>query len=116
MNGTKSFHRDSVLTHRGDHSETEQRRGFADRRRDRANEQRRLRSVVEQMADGIMVVGGDGLIRYANPAAEQVFGRPAQSLAGRPFGFPLTGDGAAEIDVVRQSGETLYLVIGSFLD
>src|SRR5215216_3163036 len=83
------------------------RRVGSDRRRSRRLDQSRLRSIVERMADGVVVVGFDGVIRFANPAAEQLFGRSADELTQTEFGFPaVTGD-TAEIDVVRPGGGTV---------
>lgn len=38
----------------------------------RSNEQERLQGIVERMADGVVIVGMEGRIRFANPAAEQL--------------------------------------------
>ena len=51
--------------------------------------QQSLRDIVERLADGIVIVDGDGTIRFANPAAETLFGRPAAELVGEDFGHPL---------------------------
>jgi signal transduction histidine kinase len=59
------------------------------------------------MADGIVIVGLDGLICFANPAAERLFGRPAGELRGAPFGFPAVAGESAELEVVRPLGETV---------
>jgi signal transduction histidine kinase len=72
--------------------------------RRRATEERRLRSIIEQLADGIVIVGGDGLIRFANPAAGQLFARSPTELVGSEFGFAIAGGAPAEIDVVRRDG------------
>jgi signal transduction histidine kinase len=53
------------------------------------------------MADGIVIVGLDGVIRFANPAAETLFGRPASQLKGTELGFPAVAGEAAEIEVLR---------------
>ena len=49
-----------------------------ERRQSRRSEQVRLRTIVERMADGIVIVGLDGVIRFANPAAEKLFGPGAR--------------------------------------
>jgi PAS domain S-box-containing protein len=59
------------------------------------------------MADGVVIVDLDGIIRFTNPAAEQLFGRSAADLRGRPFGFPVVASGTAEIEVVRPRGDTV---------
>ncbi|MDQ3996771.1 MAG: ATP-binding protein [Gemmatimonadota bacterium] len=59
------------------------------------------------MADGIVIVGLDGVIRFTNPAAEHLFGRSGDELRAMEFGFPAVGGESAEIEVVRPSGETV---------
>ena len=59
------------------------------------------------MADGVIVLGLDGAIRFANPAAERLFGRTADELTGTHFGFPAVVGETAEIDVVRPGGGTV---------
>ena len=82
-----------------------ERRVTPDRRRATAQEERRLRSIIEQLADGVVIVGDDGAIRFANPAAEQLFARSAQRLVGTQFGFPIASAAAPEIDLVRPDGK-----------
>ncbi|HEX3866053.1 MAG TPA: ATP-binding protein [Gemmatimonadaceae bacterium] len=84
----------------GVNDSVEQRSG-RDRRRQPRGEQDRLRAIVDRMADGIAIVGLEGTILFANPAAERLFGRPLSELSGSALGLPaFTGD-AAEIEVVR---------------
>ena len=59
------------------------------------------------MADGVVLVGMDGVIRFANPAAEALFGRPAPDLVGTDLGFPAVSGETAEVEVVRPRGETV---------
>jgi signal transduction histidine kinase len=66
-----------------------------------------LRAIVERMADGVIIVGLDGIIRFANPAAEQLFGRSATDLKGRDLGFPVVVGERAEVEVVRPQGRTV---------
>ncbi|WP_189217683.1 MULTISPECIES: PAS domain-containing sensor histidine kinase [Streptomyces] len=54
--------------------------------------------------DGIVAVDEEGVIRLCNPAAAELFGRPATELVGAPFGFPVVAEEAAEIDLVLPSG------------
>ena len=82
-------------------------RSSTDRRRGRRSEQNRLRAIVERLADGILVVDGAGVIRFANPAAEHLFGRSARELVGTELGFPVLTQETAEVEVVRPGGETV---------
>jgi GAF domain-containing protein len=65
-----------------------------------------LRAILDAMTDGIVVVDADGVVWFANPAAEAVFARGAAELIGSPFGFPLVAGATTELDVIRPSGET----------
>jgi len=64
----------------------------------------RFNSIVNSMADGIVVVDEDGVIRFANEAAGRLFDRDASELVGHTFGHPLVADETTEIDVVRGGG------------
>lgn len=55
------------------------------RKRDQLIEERdTLVAVINASADAIVTVSADRLILTANPGAERIFGRPAQSLIGQP--------------------------------
>jgi signal transduction histidine kinase len=69
-----------------------------------ANADDLLRQIVDRLADGVVIVGADGVVRFANPAAQRLFGRGADELVGAPFGFPATAGETTEIDVVRPGG------------
>jgi signal transduction histidine kinase len=70
-------------------------------------EQARLRTIVDRMADGVVIVSHDGAIRFANPAAEELFGRPSAELVGRDFGFPVLVGDTTEVEVVRPQQQTV---------
>ena len=82
-------------------------RRTAERRSARRSTQAVLRQIVERLADGIVVVSADGRIRFANPAAERLFGRPARELVGQEFGFPLTSAESTEIEIVRRGADVV---------
>jgi PAS domain S-box-containing protein len=60
----------------------------------------RFRNVIDRNADAIVVVGRDGLIKYANEKAKKTFGAMASPLEGTPFGLPLTVGETTELDLV----------------
>jgi len=60
-----------------------------------------LRRILEANADGIVIVDGEGMVSYANPAAEALFGRRPGELVGSEFGFPLVLGETTEVDLVR---------------
>ena len=88
-------------------TDVDDRRSTPERRRIRRQEQRQLREIVAHLADGIVIVGADDSIRFANPAAEQLFGRSASELIGTPFGIPVANHHPASIDVLRPGGATV---------
>ena len=60
----------------------------------------RFRNMIVQNADGIVIVDRDGIIRFMNPAAEALFGRPSADLVGSHFDLPTSSD-TAEIEILR---------------
>jgi PAS domain S-box-containing protein len=86
---------------------TSERRTTEDRRGELGVEHERLRTIVERVADGILIVDDDGVIRFANPAATQMFGRSAEELVGRDLGFPVVTDDKTEIELLRPNGGSL---------
>ena len=63
-----------------------------------------LKNIITRNADGIMVIDRQGNIRFANPAAEEMFGRPASALEGQPFGYPIAAESAAEVELTPERG------------
>jgi signal transduction histidine kinase len=93
---------ETITAARVEHADTGMRRRASDsHRRDR------LRGIINRLPDGIVVVDDPGNIRFANPAAERLFGRPAEELIGTPFGFPLIVGETTEIDIVPRGGAGL---------
>ena len=59
-----------------------------------------LRTVVRENIDGMLVIDREGVVVFANPAAERLLGLRAQALEGTRLGFPLVPGESSEIDVV----------------
>jgi signal transduction histidine kinase len=78
-----------------------ERRTVADRRKTERHQQRQLRGIIEHLPDGIVIVGLDGTVCFANPAAAVLFGRSVEVLTGSEFGFALTDGTPFELDIVR---------------
>ena len=55
------------------------------------------RHMVEEAADGLVVLTGDGRIVYCNPAAAALFRTSCDALTGSVFGLPAGGAAAVEI-------------------
>ena len=57
--------------------------------------------VIENIADGILVVDLSGAVLYANPAAAQIFGQPLEKLLHVPLGRPVVSGETTEITIHR---------------
>jgi len=66
----------------------------------------RFRDVIERNADAIVVVDGEGVIRFVNAMAAKLFDADRDRLLNTPFGFPLLAGDTTEIDL-RSRGESL---------
>ncbi len=64
----------------------------------------RFSGIVEQSADGILLIAAGGTILYSNPAAASLFGLPRELLVGSSFGRPMDVDDTTEIDIMRADG------------
>ncbi|MGK9055486.1 two-component system sensor histidine kinase NtrB [Neorhizobium petrolearium] len=57
--------------------------------------------LIENIADGVLVVDLSGDVLYANPAAAQIFGQPVEKLLHVPLGRPVVSGETAELTVPR---------------
>jgi two-component system cell cycle sensor histidine kinase/response regulator CckA len=64
----------------------------------------RLRHLIVHNADGMLVVDREGIVCFANPAAEAMFGYPAGALVGAIFGLPMVAGDTTQLDVVHTHG------------
>ncbi|MCB9789029.1 MAG: PAS domain S-box protein [Deltaproteobacteria bacterium] len=64
----------------------------------------RLRSLIDRQLDAVVVLTVDGVVCFANPAAEALFERSADALVGKPVGFSVGADAPREIAIPRQDG------------
>jgi PAS domain S-box-containing protein len=60
-----------------------------------------FQAVVSKNADAMVVIDHEGLILYANPAAESLFNLPFAELIGVSLGFPLVLDEPVELQILR---------------
>ena len=63
-----------------------------------------LRTIIESLADGIVIVDPRGAIRFANPAAAYLFNRTPEQLIGTLLGTPLVAGETTEMEIVRRGG------------
>jgi PAS domain S-box-containing protein len=65
-----------------------------------------LCAIIENNADGIVVVNRAGIVQFVNPSAEALFGRPVDELVGKPFDFLITPIETSELNLVCHDGQT----------
>lgn len=75
------------------------RRKLAVRSQELEQSESRFRDIIERNADAILVVGQDGVIRFANSMAGRLFDTPRADLIGRSFGFPVVVGETTELDL-----------------
>ena len=59
-----------------------------------------FRDMIYNNADGNLIVDSQGIVRLINPAAKSLFGVEAGKLLDQPFGFPIVGNEATEVELV----------------
>ena len=65
-----------------------------------------FRLIVEHSADAIICVDRGGVVRFLNPAAEHLFGRTAEQMVGKSFGFPMAFGIPLELNILRPGQES----------
>ncbi|NJN45668.1 MAG: PAS domain-containing protein [Candidatus Competibacteraceae bacterium] len=69
--------------------------------------QRDFRSVVVENPSGILITDENGMVLFANTAAQSLLGRWAGDLQGQPLGLPLVRGRKAEIDIIRSARDVV---------
>ncbi len=59
----------------------------------------RLRTIIENTADSILVTDRNGIVLFINPSAESLFYRKEEELIGEIFGFPIETGETIELDI-----------------
>lgn len=71
-----------------------------------------LRAILDAIADGVVLVDHDRLIRFVNPATERLLDRPRDELLGQAFSLPLEPGQTTETEIPRETGPTSVIEIG----
>ncbi len=66
-----------------------------------------LHRIIEKNADGIVILDRNGIVKFANPASEKLFGRNSEELIGEMLGFPFVSGETSEISVIHSSGRPI---------
>ena len=65
----------------------------------------RLRQVLTDASDALMVVSAQNIVEFANPAVERLLGCSQSELIGLPTSIPLNGRDGEEIQINRADGQ-----------
>ncbi len=65
----------------------------------------KFRTTIESNKDGVLVLDEQGIIHFANPAAEQLYKAAPGKLVGQPFGTPTSATNKAEICIPDWTGK-----------
>jgi diguanylate cyclase (GGDEF)-like protein len=71
------------------------------------NSEANYRALLENNLDAILVVDKSGIIRFANPAAQELLLRPRHELINSPCEFLLLAGDVREIDIPRADGDAV---------
>ncbi|NEO99457.1 MAG: response regulator [Symploca sp. SIO2E9] len=69
--------------------------------------EQQLHRLITKNADGMLIVNDEGVIVFANPAAESLFGCKAGKLKGVTLGHPLVVGESTEIEIIYKFRETI---------
>ncbi len=68
----------------------------------------RFRRMIQYNADPIAIIDSELVVKFANPAAVNLFGRKSEDLEGTVFGFPLTNVGeSSQIEIIDARGKVV---------
>ena len=70
-----------------------------------ASSEARFRRLIDELADGIIIVDDDGDVRLVNRAALAMYGRGEEEVIGQPFGFPVVAGETTTIQILRVDAE-----------
>ncbi|MDK9724981.1 MAG: EAL domain-containing protein [Sterolibacteriaceae bacterium MAG5] len=59
---------------------------------------------IDDAPDGIVIIDGEGFVRFANRASAALFRCGTNDLLGQPFGFPVAAGESAEIEIPQDDG------------
>jgi signal transduction histidine kinase len=66
----------------------------------------RFKKIIEKNPDAMLVINDQGVIEFANPAAQDLFQLTIDKLLSRVFGYPVIKGEHTEINIIRQDQDT----------
>jgi len=62
--------------------------------------------LVSEIPDAVVIVDREGIVRYANQSAENLFGCSAEDIVNEVFGIPVVSGQSTDIDIINKGGKT----------
>ena len=72
-----------------------------------------LSTVIRDSVDGILVVDPQGVVLFANPAAQRILGRPSAEMLGANLGVPFLDGDCTEMDMLLPGGRSVSVEVRS---
>lgn len=74
----------------------------------RASE-KRFNEMVDKNVDGILIIGFDKILHYANKAALELLGKSLEQVKGQTFDYDFTSSDSKEVELLRDDGTTVVV-------
>ncbi len=68
--------------------------------------QKKFSHLVSEVSDAFVVVDHEGVVRYVNQSAENLFGCKSEEIIGETFGLPVVLGESTDIDIINRRGST----------
>ncbi|GBO56500.1 diguanylate cyclase/phosphodiesterasewith PAS/PAC sensor [Pseudanabaena sp. lw0831] len=68
--------------------------------------QKKFSHLVSEVSDAFVVVDHEGVVRYVNQSAENLFGCKSEEIVGETFGLPVVVGESTDIDILNRRGST----------
>jgi len=69
--------------------------------------EKRLLTIIDSMSDGLVILDGEGKVRFVNPAAQSWWNQPLDELLDKPLDLPVSLGETTEIEFRQPSGNIL---------
>ena len=69
-------------------------------------DQKKFSHLVSEVSDAFVVVDHEGIVRYVNQSAENLFGCKAEEIVGETFGLPVVSGESTDIDILNRGRTT----------
>lgn len=67
--------------------------------------EKRFRTLITKNADGIVIVGKNGKIKFVNPAATTLLAKKTEDILGKSFSFSVKPGRTTELEIIRPTGK-----------